>query len=103
MTAIISYVIMGIGIVFMLVGSACMLIPKRDFYFRILVACKIDTVGLLTVAIGLAVRHGFSFFTGKLLLIVIIVIVLNPLVTHIVARAAFKSGYESTLKAEDTP
>ena len=89
---ILSYSIMGLGLLFMVIGVVGILLPGKDFYFRILVACKIDTVGLLTFAIGLAVRHGISFFTGKMLLIVVIVIILNPLVAHIVARAAYKSG-----------
>lgn len=90
-----SYIVMGIGIIFMLVGVIGMFMPRKDFYFRILIACKSDTVGMLTLAIGLVMRHGISFFSGKLLLIVIIIAVLNPLVTHTVARAAYKSGYVS--------
>ena len=97
---ILSYIIMGIAVLFMVIGVVGILMPGKDFYFRILVACKIDTVGLLTFAIGLAVRHGFTFFTGKMMLIVIIVIILNPLVTHIVARAAYKSGYEGKFSME---
>ena len=85
----------------MLFGIIGLFQPGKDFYYRILVACKIDTVGMLTIAIGLALRHGFSFFTGKLFLIVIIILVLNPFVAHIVARAAYKSGYVSACKEEE--
>jgi len=88
-----SYIVMGLGAAFMLFGVLGIFQTKKDFYYRILVACKIDTVGFLTLAIGVAIRHGFSFFTGKLFLIVIIIMVLNPLVAHIVARSAYKSGY----------
>jgi len=84
---------MGLGLVFMLIGIIGIFQPGKDFYYRILVACKIDTVGFLTVAIGVAIRHGFTFFTGKLFIIVIIMMVLNPFVAHIVARSAYKSGY----------
>jgi len=88
-----SYVIIGIGVAFMLFGILGIFQPGKDFYYRILVACKIDTVGFLTVIIGMAIRHGFSFFTGKLLLIAIIMMVLNPLVAHIMVRSAYNSGY----------
>jgi len=90
---ILSYVVMGIGIAFMLFGVLGIFQTKKDFYYRVLVACKIDTVGFLTVIIGVAIRHGLSFFTGKLLLIAIIMMVLNPLVAHIMVRSAYNSGY----------
>ena len=93
---ILSYLVMGLGILFMIVGVIGIFKSKKDFYYRILVACKIDTVGILTLGIGLALYHGFSFFTGKVFLIIIIVLVLNPFVAHIVARSAFKSGYISS-------
>jgi len=90
---ILSYVVMGIGVVFMLFGVLGIFQSKKDFYYRILVACKIDTVGFLTIIIGLAIRHGISFFTGKLFLIAIIMMVLNPLVAHIMVRSAYNSGF----------
>jgi len=95
---IIGNVVIGIGIAFMVFGVIS-LFRFKDFYPRILVASKIDTVGLLTLLIGVCLRHGFSFFTGKVLLIVVIILILNPLVAHIVARAAYLSGYslEGTL------
>jgi multisubunit Na+/H+ antiporter MnhG subunit len=39
------------------------------------------------------VRHGISFFSGKVLIIIVIIIILNPLVAHIIARAAMASGH----------
>ena len=90
---VLSYMVMGLGVFFMLFGVIGLFQTNKDFYYRILVACKIDTVGFMTLAVGLAIRHGISFFTGKLFLIVIIIMVLNPLVSHIVARSAYKSGY----------
>ena len=94
-TNIIGYIIIGIGVSFMVIGVIGLFQKGKDFYYRLLVACKIDTVGLLTIAIGLAVRHGISFFTGKMLLITIIILVLNPLVAHIVGRSAYRTGYVS--------
>lgn len=89
----IAYAVMGLGLVFMFFGIIGILQPNRDFYYRILVSCKIDTVGILTFCIGIALRHGFTFFTGKVFLILIIMMILNPLVAHLVARSAFTSGY----------
>jgi len=101
MIYILSYVVMGLGVLFMLFGVIGLFKPGKDFYYRILVACKIDTVGFLTLSIGIALRHGFTFFTGKLFLIVIIIMVLNPLVSHIVAGSAHRSGYVPTCELEE--
>ena len=90
---IISDIIVFIGIAFMLFGVVG-IFRFKNFYPRILVTSKVDTVGALTLMIGLMIRHGFSFFSGKILLIVIIMLVLNPLVAHIVARSAYLSGHE---------
>ena len=93
-----GYVVMGIGILFMIFGVIGLFQRNKDFYYRILIACKIDTVGMLTIGIGMALRHGFTFFTGKVFLIVLIIIVLNPFVAHIVAQAAYRSGFAPTCK-----
>jgi len=99
---ILSYIVMGFGVFIMLIGVVGLYKPKRDFYYRILVSCKIDTVGLITLGIGVSIYHGFSFFTGKVALIVIIILILNPFVAHIIAKAAFLSGYTSVYKVGET-
>jgi len=95
---VLGYIIICVGIVFMLFGIIGIFQRGKDFYYRLLVACKIDTVGMLTICIGMIVRHGFSFFSGKVLLIVIIIMVLNPLVAHVIGREAQKSGFVSVCK-----
>lgn len=81
------------GIIFMFFGVVG-IFRFRNFYPRILVATKIDTVGAVTVLIGIAVRHGHGFFSGKLLLLMVIILILNPLVAHIMARSAYFCGHE---------
>jgi len=101
MIYVISYIVMGLGVAFMLFGVIGLYKRDKDFYYRILVGCKVDTVGFLTLFIGLALRHGFTFFTGKIFLIVLIMMVLNPLVAHIVAGSAYYSGYVTTDEDEE--
>ena len=101
MIGYIAYAVMGIGLVFMSFGVIGILQPRRDFYYRILVSCKIDTVGILTFSIGLILRHGFTFFSGKVLLILVIMLILNPLVAHIVARSAHTGGYVQISEMEE--
>ena len=64
-----------------------------SFYPRILIASKIDTVGTITVILGVAVRHGFSFFAFRALLLLGLILIVGPMVTHIIARFAYLSGY----------
>jgi len=101
--SIIGGVIIGLFVAFMVFGAIAIFFLK-DFYPRILVSSKIDTVGLLTFLLGVCLRHGFSFFSAKVLLIVVIIMVLNPLVAHVVTRSAYRSGYqlEGKLSEEDT-
>ena len=90
---IIANVIIGIGVAFMLFGALA-LFWLKDFYPRLLVASKIDTVGLLTLLFGVCLLHGFSWFTAKVILITVIIMILNPMVSHLTARNAYFSGYQ---------
>ena len=91
--AILSDVIIAIGLVFMLFGVVGVF-RFRNFYQRILVSSKIDTVGLLTIIAGIIIKKGFSFFSFKIGLIAGILLILNPLSTHITARCAYRSGHK---------
>jgi multicomponent Na+:H+ antiporter subunit G len=59
-----------------------------------LAASKADTVGAVTVIIGVAILHGFSFFSAKVILLAIVMMIFNPLVAHVLARSAFLSGHK---------
>ncbi|MCL2235062.1 MAG: monovalent cation/H(+) antiporter subunit G [Defluviitaleaceae bacterium] len=100
---LISNILLIIGLIFMAFGVVG-LFRFKDFYPRILMASKIDTVGMITLLLGLVIRHGFVAdwaFSAKLLLMMFIILILNPLVAHIMVRSAYLSGYE--LKGEITP
>ena len=92
-------IIIGIGIAFMLFGVVG-LYKFKDFYLRILVLAKIDTVGAITFMIGIILKHGFSFFSLKVLLIMVLFLILNPLTAHIIARAAYLS-FENITRDQD--
>jgi len=91
---IIGNILIAAGIVFMAFGMIG-LFRFKNFYLRIMSSAKADTVGTLTIIFGLAIRHGLSFFSAKLLLLAFILIVLGPLCNHMVARSAYLSGYET--------
>jgi multicomponent Na+:H+ antiporter subunit G len=90
---VISNIIIIIGLVYMLFGVIGMF-KFKTFYPRVLTTSKADTVGALTVMIGVAIGRGISFFSGRVLLLMVITLILNPLMAHIIARAAYLSGHE---------
>ena len=97
---LIGNVIIGIGVVFVLVGVFGMY-RFKDFYSRILIASKIDTVGFITICSGVIVRNGISWFSLKVLLLVAVVMIINPVVTHAIAHSAFHGGYRIDSKEEE--
>ena len=92
--------IIAAGIVFVLFGVIG-IIKHKNFYARILVTSKIDTVGVITIFIGMVVKHGVSFFSLKVLLLMAILIVINPLASHTIARAAYLSGYKTDAQTDE--
>jgi len=65
-----------------------------DFYTRLHAAGKGDTLGMALSIIGLAIYHGFNLVSLKLLLIVFFIFLANPLGTHVLSRAALKTGIQ---------
>ena len=90
---ILSNIVIGLGLALMAIGIFG-LYKYKDFYPSILISSKIDTVGMITVILGIAIRHGISFFSGKLMLILVIILILNPLVAHVLTRSAYAAGHK---------
>ena len=90
---VVGLVVMGVGLIFMLIGIIGTF-RFECFYARMLVVSKVDTVGAVVFLGGLAIRHGLTFFSGKLVLIIITILILSPLVGHMIARSAHVSGHK---------
>ena len=88
---IISSIVISLGLLFLALGIYG-IFKYKDFYTRMLVASKVDTMGFLLVMTGIGIRHGFSFFTAKLILLAIVMLVANPFVSSIVVRSAFQDN-----------
>lgn len=81
-----------IGLIFMAFGVLG-IFRFKDYFSRVLIGGKVDTVGFITILIGLMLKSGFNFFTGKVLLVLILYIITNPIATHAITRSAHLSGY----------
>jgi len=97
-------VLMGLGLLFLVVSTAG-IIRLPDFYARLHASGNSETLGLMLTILGFAVYEGFNLVTIKLLMIFLLVFIGNPIGTHIMSKAAIKSGYpvwtKKTVKKED--
>jgi len=84
MNVIIGNVIIAIGVGMVFVGMYGFF-KFHDFKAKLLVAASIDAMAFLTVLIGAMIRSGLTWFTLKVLLILFIVVILNPVVTSKIA------------------
>jgi len=66
----------------------------KSFYTRALVSAKVDIVGEITIILGIIISKGLTIFTLKLVLILLILLVINPLNSHMLVRSAVNSGYK---------
>jgi len=88
----IANIIIIIGLLFVTLGVFG-IFRFNDYFSRILVSAKVDTVGFITIMIGLILKHGFDFFSGKLILVLALYVITNPIATHAITRSAHISGY----------
>lgn len=85
-----------LSILFMLAGffffvTATMgLLRFPDFYSRLHATGKGDTLAVLLSLIGLAVYHGFSLTSAKIICIAVFMFLAQPTATHAISRAAFR-------------
>jgi multicomponent Na+:H+ antiporter subunit G len=80
------------GLCFSLSGVVGIL-RMPDLYTRIQCSSKTITMGALPVLVALVVSEGpISAFGSRALIVAILLLVANPLSSHALARAAYKSG-----------
>lgn len=92
MIKIIGDIVIIIGLVFMAFGVFG-IFRFNDYFSRVLVGGKIDTVGFITVLIGLVLKSGLNFFSLKIVITITFFIITNPIATHAITRSAYLTGY----------
>ena len=88
----IAALLMGLGLIF-LVGSMIGMLRLPDFYSRVHASGNSETLGTMLVFFGLAVYNGVSITSAKLLIILMFIFVGNPIGSHILTKAAYKTGH----------
>jgi multicomponent Na+:H+ antiporter subunit G len=88
---IVVIVLAAIGWAFSLSGAVGIL-RMPDVYTRIQCSSKMITMGALPVLIALVVGEGaISVFGSRALLVAVLLLVINPVASHALARAAYKT------------
>ena len=85
---VLAWVLMSLGLGFVFVGSLGML-RFRDIYARLQASGVSDNAGLGLILIGLIVHSGWNRHDITLLLLLAVLLITNPIVTHSIARSAF--------------
>ena len=71
-----------------------------DFYTRSHVLGVTDTLGTLLILAGVVVYKGFSLDSAKLIMLLVFIYIANPTVTHVLVRAAKRSGLKPWTKED---
>ena len=88
---ILQYLRLVISIILMFLGLAALVTTTIGIYRfnyvlnRIHVAAKCDTMGILLVLSSLIVMSGFTFFSLKLLLLIVFLWIANPVSSHLIS------------------
>ncbi len=82
-----SGTLLCIGALAILVGGIGIL-RMPDLFTRLHAAGITDTLGAVSVILGLALIAGWSLLLAKLLLVLVFLLLLNPTASHSLARAA---------------
>lgn len=81
-----------VGLLFSLSGVVG-IIRMPDVYTRIQCSSKTVTMGALPALIALVIAEGpISNYGGRALIVAFLLVVVNPLASHSLARAAYKRG-----------
>ncbi len=70
------------------------LLRLPDFYTRLHATGKGDTLAVLASLIGLAIYHGFTLVSIKILFIAVFMFLAQPTATHAISRAAYRCEIE---------
>ncbi|SHM53164.1 multicomponent Na+:H+ antiporter subunit G [Caldanaerovirga acetigignens] len=87
---ILSYITFYIGIFFFIVSTVGV-VRLPDLYSRLHAATICDTLGLGFVTLSLAMRYGISIESLKLLFIVALIWIANPVAAHLISKVAYNN------------
>lgn len=88
-----------IGLFFLVVGSVGML-RLPDVFTRAHALSLTDSIGALFVLVGLAIYQGLGVNSLKILVVLGLIYLLNPVIAHATIRAAYRAGARQRQEAD---
>jgi len=98
---IISWALLICGSLFSIIGGIGM-IRLPDVFTRMHAASLIETMGAVSIFVGLMLQSGLTLVTVKLILMTVFMTFTNPTATHAIARAALGEGLIPLTDDEET-
>ena len=72
-----------------------------DFYCRLHASGNSETLGVMLSFMGLVIYEGLTLTSLKMIMIFLLIFLGNPIGTHILSKAAYKSGHHVWTLEED--
>ena len=86
-------VLLLVASLFFFLASAIGMIRLPDFYTRLHASGNSETLGLMLACLGLVIHEGPTLLAVKIVFVFLLVFLANPIGTHILGKAALKSGH----------
>lgn len=97
--SLIAIVLILAGLFFLIVAAVGML-RLPDVFTRSHALSLTDSLGAFLVLAGLAIYQGFSLNLLKILVVLALLYLLNPVVSHATIRAALRSGLKPWVREQ---
>jgi multicomponent Na+:H+ antiporter subunit G len=78
--------------VFLVITGALGILRFPDIFSRLHPAGIIDSCATICILLGLVLHHGFTLFSGKLILLTLLILITGPTATHVLAKVAMLQG-----------
>lgn len=89
------------GGAFFLLASAIGMLRLPDFYCRLHASGNSETLGVMLSFMGLVIYEGLTLTSLKMIMIFLLIFLGNPIGTHTLSKAAYKSGHHVWTLEED--
>jgi len=98
---LVSDICLLLGGILTLTGAVGLL-RLPSFYTRLHAASVTETLAAMLLIIGIILDTGFTLDSAKLMLLIFIMIVANPTITHALCRAAANGGSTPEMETGDS-
>lgn len=99
---LLSLLLISLGCIVML-SATLGLYRFPDIYMRLHSSTKVNTGGAITILLGMILRIGFNAISVKIFIIIALIFILTPIVSHAIARSAHLQSKTPIVSFESHP